>query len=80
MTHTLKTWPGPFTAVSNGVKTFEIRKDDRNFQVGDSLILQEWLPGQQEYTGKEIYVRVTFVGRGGPYPEGYACMAIKEWE
>lgn len=80
MTHTLKTWLEPFAAVVNGDKTFEIRKDDRNFQVGDSLILQEWCPVQQKYTGKELHMRVTFIGRGEPYPEGYACMAIKEWE
>lgn len=80
MTHTLKTWPEPFKAVCEGYKTFEIRKDDRNFELGDSLILQEWNPDFETYTGKEIHVRITFIGRGEPYPEGYACMAIKEWE
>ena len=28
-----------FDAVANGTKTFEIRKDDRGFRVGDTLVL-----------------------------------------
>lgn len=80
MTHTLKTWPEPFDAVNLLDKTFEIRKDDRNYQLGDRLILQEWIPETETYTGREIEFRVTFIGRGAPYPEGYACMSIQEIE
>jgi hypothetical protein len=77
MTHTLKTWPEPFDAVDKGWKTFEIRKDDRNFQPGDKLVLQEWDPSTKQYTGREIHYMVRFVGRGAPYPDGYACMSIE---
>lgn len=80
MTHTLKTWPEPFHAVANGLKTFEVRRDDRNFKEGDRLVLQEWVPGEERYTGLEVHMQVVFVGRGEPYPEGYACMGIKEWD
>lgn len=47
MTHHLKTKPEYFQAVINGKKPFEIRYNDRNFQVGDRVILEE-------YTGKEL--------------------------
>ena len=43
--HHLKTWPEYYSAVESGVKLFEIRKNDRHYQVGDTLILQEWIPG-----------------------------------
>lgn len=37
--HTLKLNDRYFDAVANGIKTFEIRKDDRGFRVGDTLVL-----------------------------------------
>ena len=43
-THELKTWADPFEAVWDGRKQYEIRKDDRDFHVGDSLHLFEFVP------------------------------------
>lgn len=43
-THELKTWPEPFAAMVDGRKAFEIRRDDRNFAVGDALLLREYEP------------------------------------
>ncbi len=45
-THELKTWPEMFAAVLSGEKTFEYRKDDRGFMVGDILKLMHWDPAQ----------------------------------
>lgn len=44
MKHTLKCWPEYFAPVKEGKKTFEIRKDDREFKVGDVLELKEFQP------------------------------------
>lgn len=33
--HELKTWQQPFDDVWNNEKTFEVRKDDRGFRLGD---------------------------------------------
>ena len=41
MAHELKTYPKYFQETIEGNKPFEIRKNDRNFQVGDVLILKE---------------------------------------
>lgn len=43
-THKLKTLPVYFDAVQRGDKTFEIRKNDRDFQAQDALVLAEWDP------------------------------------
>lgn len=52
MTHELKTYPKYFQETIEGNKPFEIRKNDRNFQVGDVLILKEW--DNIKYSGREI--------------------------
>ena len=50
MLHHLKTLPTFYQATIDGRKPFEIRNNDRNFQSGDDLILNEWESG--EYTGR----------------------------
>lgn len=58
-THELKTWPESFEAVQSGAKTFELRRDDRGFAVGDRLLLREWTP--DGYTGRQCYRLVTYI-------------------
>lgn len=50
--HELKILPEYFVVVANGTKTFEVRKDDRLFEVGDILCLREF--DGQKYTGREV--------------------------
>lgn len=71
--HLLKTWPDSFEAVMRGVKPFEVRVNDRDYQVGDVLVLQEFIPEgprgnrfmvgptPRGYTGRAIIVRVTYM-------------------
>ena len=57
-THYLKTLPEFFQAVSSGKKRFEIRKDDRGFMVGDTLLLQEF--DGTHFTGQIVRCVVTY--------------------
>jgi len=78
MIHELKTWPEYYRAVISGEKTFEIRKNDRNYQVGDILDLQEYDPEKQLYTGASIWMEVLYILDKQPFvPEGYVCMGIR---
>lgn len=61
MKHELKCWPEFYDAVASGVKTFEIRKNDRGYQVGDTLLLHRYDPQKQEYTGESITRTVTYI-------------------
>ena len=38
MTHELKTWPCFFMEIESNAKTFEIRKNDRGYEVGDKIV------------------------------------------
>lgn len=59
MIHELKTLPEYFEAVRKGDKTFELREDDRDFQVGDYLALNEW--DGEKYTGRSQLVKVRYI-------------------
>jgi hypothetical protein len=61
--HELKTWPPFYEAVAIGAKTFELRRDDRAYVVGDTLVLREWEPVTDAYTGRWVRVRVTYLVR-----------------
>lgn len=83
MTHALKTWPEYYKAVESGEKTFEVRKADRPFRVGEILLLQEYDPGAGAYTGAECKRLITYILKGvGEFGlcEGYCVMGLKEPE
>ncbi|EKN5943038.1 DUF3850 domain-containing protein [Yersinia enterocolitica] len=58
-THQLKTLPEYFQAVIEGKKKAELRTNDRNFAIGDYLLLAEWDGGTDEYTGRKIVVEIS---------------------
>lgn len=73
-THHLKTWPEYFQAVRAGAKTFEARKDDRDFRVGDTLVLHEYVPRLYEYTGEVETRVVSYVLRGTEHVVPGGCI------
>lgn len=79
MNHQLKCRADYYEAVRTGKKTFEIRKNDRNYKVGDTLTLRPW-DGKHFGIG---YIRceVAYILFGGPvgFPplqSGYVAMGI----
>src|SRR3954465_11486267 len=69
-THRLKTWPVFFEEVRKLNKRFELRMNDRDFQAGDVLILEEWKLDDTEdanghrngnNTGRYLQATVTYV-------------------
>lgn len=77
MVHELKTLPEFFQAVKEGIKPFEVRKNDRKFEVGDSLYLREWTG--EEYTGRKLIRIITYILENPLYvKEGYVILAIKQ--
>ena len=76
--HFLKIWPVYFTDVQKRLKNFEVRKDDRNYSVGDVLILQEYNIEEQKYTGNEIRKTVSYKLSGGQFgiETGYCILGL----
>ena len=82
--HELKCWPDYYSTVVSGSKPFEVRKNDRDFIVGDTLILREWCPKEaggiegNGYSGRQTERVVTYVLKDdsiGLQP-GYVVMGI----
>lgn len=70
-----KILPEYFKDVCSGKKTFEIRKDEDNANVGDILILKEW--DGERFTGKQAIKQISYVLRNVPgygLKEGYCIL------
>jgi hypothetical protein len=76
--HELKTWVSLFSAVRDGTKTFDVRKNDRDFSVGDELLLREYHHVTHTYTGRKLLVGVTYVYTGPGVVFGHCVLAIKK--
>lgn len=59
--HILKCWPKYFRAIVNGRKTFEVRYNDRAYRIGDTLVLEEWVPLQGVRTGQSYTATVVYI-------------------
>lgn len=76
MEHELKIHPRYLDDVISGRKTFEIRRDDRGYQIGDTLVLKGW--DGISYSGKAVRAQVTYMidDRFTGLMPGYAVMGI----
>lgn len=72
--HDVKIAPNYFKAIVTGVKNFEIRKNDRNYQVDDFLLLKEYKEGK--YTGAKILKQITFISEY-EQKDNYIVMSLK---
>jgi hypothetical protein len=83
-TYNLKSDPEDFQAVYDNLKTYEIRRYERDFQVGDHLVLLELKEpekeGRYEFTGRCLEVEVTHILRGPIYglKEAWVIMSIEK--
>jgi hypothetical protein len=83
--HDLKCWPQFYGDVESGAKPFEVRKNDRDYKVGDVLLLREWASCWRgldwSYTGRQCRRKVTYILKAAPFvPPGYCVMGLAEVE
>lgn len=65
--HTLDIYPEYFARIESGQKTFELRKNDRDFQVGDEIIFDEWDPEKEVYTDNYVVKHIAYILHGGKF-------------
>ena len=76
MVHRLKIAPQYFKDLVSGVKTFEVRRNDRNFKVGDIVTLEEYKDGN--YTSNYVNAEITYILDDHKYcKEGFVVFGIK---
>lgn len=77
--HRLKTWPPYFNATMCGYKEFELRTNDRNFRIGDYLVLEEWDPETKHFSGRALTRRVDYILQGAfGLPENMCIMQLSK--
>lgn len=78
--HHLKTVEPHFGALYAGHKTFELRKDDRDFKVGDRLILHQYNAEKKHFCGPKVYTIISHILRDAPefgLMPGYCLLSLK---
>lgn len=60
-THRVKSWSHFFDAIQNGSKKHDLREDDRNFKVGDIVVLERYDNIKGEYTGETLNTKITYI-------------------
>lgn len=58
-----KAWPRFFRDLRSGTKRFDIRLGNLRVKPGDTLLLCEWDPKTERYTGRELRRKVTYILR-----------------
>lgn len=66
-----------FDLVKSRIKTFEVRKNDKNYQVGDLLVLVVFENGR--WTSERVYVRVIYM-TDYEQKQGYVVLGIEKEE
>jgi thymidylate kinase len=59
--HQMKSWPELFESIISGAKRHELRRNDRDFRVGDFIQLQEYDPAKSAYTGRSTRLQITYI-------------------
>ena len=79
MTHELKLNEEFFGDVLTGNKTFEVRKNDRDYKKGDSLKLLSYNPKTSKYIGGEAIRKITYILHGGSWgiESGYVVIGMQ---
>jgi hypothetical protein len=78
--HTLKTLPPFYERVEANQKNFEVRKNDRDFQVGDIVHLKRYEPGADKdlYSHYTIARKIIYILHDGQFgiELGYCVLGL----
>lgn len=78
--HVIKSWRDSFDDVYLGRRAFEVRRDDRDYAPGDTVVLVEYDRDTKEHTGRSLTRVVGNLFRGKPFPEGICAFELRYGE
>jgi Domain of unknown function (DUF3850) len=76
-THIVKSWAHLFAAFKAGIKTHDMRIMDRDYQVGDYLVLREYDKQTETYTGRVETAEITYITSRDHVPCAFSTSALK---
>lgn len=80
--HKIKCWIEPFRAIRKGDKTCDLRLNDRDYRVGDFLMLYEFDPTNDQRTGNYEYRKITHILTEEDIPRGlisgFVCLSLAD--
>ena len=84
--HEIKSWPEFFRAIEDQDKTADLRRSDRDFQVGDYVLFREFDPHEAKHhdpdrgdTGASCLVKITHITEPADnvgVPGGFVMLSI----
>lgn len=93
-THSVKCWPYQYNLILTGLKTFDLRWNDRDYRTGDVLHLHEYDPERRHadperieqgeergcFTGRDCQLLITHVMQGGVFglQGGYVALSLRD--
>jgi hypothetical protein len=79
-THVVKCWTDYFQAIRSNDKRFDIRRDDRGYQKGDTVHLKEWNNRAMvpHFTGNDEFRKIKYILAGGQFglEPGYVVLGF----
>jgi hypothetical protein len=80
MIHEIKIQEEYFDKVLKGIKSFEVRKNDRDYLAGQEVVLREYNVKTKLYTGRILHREITYVYRNeiGGLENGYCVFGLKK--
>lgn len=73
--HHVKSWSHFYDAIKSGLKTHELRDNDRNYKIGDLMCLQRYDNINGRYTGDECMVEITYI-TNRERPCAFSCSVL----
>lgn len=77
--HCLKCWMEFFDAIRQQKKTFDVRRNDRDFQVGDEVVFQRLDPSKELPDGSCEIRRISYILHGNQFgiEEGFCVLGLE---
>lgn len=78
MRHMVKSWSMFYKDIASGIRTADIRLNDRRYAVGDILELNEFDPAKFAYTGNKMDVEITYIQTNKSNPCAISQFALHD--